>query len=53
MSVCEHIYVLDFGVLIFDGRPADETRASAIVRAAYLGSAELDGAGGVVAALDW
>jgi ABC-type branched-subunit amino acid transport system ATPase component len=43
MSVCEHIYVLDFGLLVFDGSPA-ETVASEVVRAAYLGSADvLDG----------
>jgi ABC-type branched-subunit amino acid transport system ATPase component len=41
MSVCQYIYVLDFGVLIFEGR-ADETRASATVRDAYLGSADLE-----------
>jgi ABC-type branched-subunit amino acid transport system ATPase component len=41
MGVCEYIYVLDFGVLIFEGR-ADETRASATVRDAYLGSADLE-----------
>ena len=41
MGVCEYIYVLDFGVLIFEGR-ADETRASAVVRDAYLGSADLE-----------
>jgi ABC-type branched-subunit amino acid transport system ATPase component len=40
MRVCEHIYVLDFGLLIFDGSPA-ETLASETVRAAYLGSAEV------------
>jgi ABC-type branched-subunit amino acid transport system ATPase component len=39
MSVCQYLYVLDFGRLVFEGTPA-ETRASEIVRAAYLGSDE-------------
>ena len=38
MRVCEHIYVLDFGSLLFDGAPA-EVRDSDAVRRAYLGSA--------------
>lgn len=37
MSVCDYLYVLDFGKLIFEGSPA-ETQASDLVRAAYLGS---------------
>jgi ABC-type branched-subunit amino acid transport system ATPase component/branched-subunit amino acid ABC-type transport system permease component len=37
MDVCRHIYVLDFGVPIFEGSPA-EVRASSEVRAAYLGA---------------
>jgi ABC-type branched-subunit amino acid transport system ATPase component len=36
MAVCEHIYVLDFGKLIFQGSPT-QTQASDIVRSAYLG----------------
>jgi ABC-type branched-subunit amino acid transport system ATPase component len=36
MSICEYLYVLDFGHPIFDGTPA-ETRRSALVRDAYLG----------------
>jgi ABC-type branched-subunit amino acid transport system ATPase component len=39
MRVCDYLYVLDFGVLIFQGSPS-EVRDSEIVRAAYLG--ELD-----------
>jgi ABC-type branched-subunit amino acid transport system ATPase component len=37
MALCEHIYVLDFGKLIFDGDPT-RVAASATVRAAYLGA---------------
>jgi ABC-type branched-subunit amino acid transport system ATPase component len=37
MSICQHVYVLDFGKLIFEGSTAD-VRASDVVRAAYLGS---------------
>lgn len=36
MSVCSHIFVLDFGRMIFAGQPA-EVMASHAVRAAYLG----------------
>lgn len=36
MSTCDYVYVLDFGVLIFQGTPA-EVQGSAEVRAAYLG----------------
>ena len=36
MGVCEYIYVLDFGHLIFEGTPED-TMQSDVVRAAYLG----------------
>jgi ABC-type branched-subunit amino acid transport system ATPase component len=38
MRVCAHIYVLDFGRLLFEGS-AEEVRASDVVREAYLGSA--------------
>ena len=37
MSVCDYLYVLDFGELVFEGTPA-EVQSSEIVRAAYLGS---------------
>jgi ABC-type branched-subunit amino acid transport system ATPase component len=37
MEVCEYIYVIDFGVPIFEGT-APEVRTSEVVRAAYLGS---------------
>jgi len=36
MGVCDYLYVLDFGDLIFEGSPA-EVHDSPIVRAAYLG----------------
>jgi ABC-type branched-subunit amino acid transport system ATPase component len=36
LGICDHVHVLDFGRLIFDGTPT-ETQASDIVRAAYLG----------------
>ncbi|MPY78425.1 MAG: ATP-binding cassette domain-containing protein [Actinophytocola sp.] len=37
MAICEYLYVLDFGELIFEGTP-DDVRGSDVVRAAYLGS---------------
>jgi len=40
MSVCDYLYVLDFGTLVFEGTPA-EVKSSPVVRAAYLGSEEL------------
>ena len=36
MRICDYLYVLDFGQMIFEGTPA-ETQDSAVVRAAYLG----------------
>jgi len=36
-QVCQNIFVLDFGQLIFEGTP-EEMLASSTVRAAYLGS---------------
>jgi ABC-type branched-subunit amino acid transport system ATPase component len=41
MSVCDYVYVLDFGKPIFEGSTA-EIAASPIVRAAYLGSTEVE-----------
>ena len=39
MSLCDHIFVLDFGRMIFDGNPA-AVSASSVVRDAYLGVLE-------------
>ena len=44
MGVCDYIYVLDFGQLVFDGEPP-AVRESGVVRAAYLGSDELEASG--------
>jgi ABC-type branched-subunit amino acid transport system ATPase component/branched-subunit amino acid ABC-type transport system permease component len=41
LDICQHIYVLDFGEMVFAGTP-DEVRASPIVRAAYLGDAKVE-----------
>lgn len=43
MAVCDYVYVLDFGRMLFEGTPA-EVAASPSVQAAYLGSsaAELE-----------
>jgi ABC-type branched-subunit amino acid transport system ATPase component/branched-subunit amino acid ABC-type transport system permease component len=41
LDICEHIYVLDFGELIFEGSP-QEVVASPIVKAAYLGDGEVE-----------
>jgi ABC-type branched-subunit amino acid transport system ATPase component len=43
LNICEYIYVLDFGELIFQGSP-EEIMASPIVKAAYLGDSEVEAA---------
>jgi ABC-type branched-subunit amino acid transport system ATPase component len=42
MGICDPIYVLDFGELIFAGSP-NQVRSSELVRQAYLGSTALQG----------
>jgi ABC-type branched-subunit amino acid transport system ATPase component/branched-subunit amino acid ABC-type transport system permease component len=41
MGICDEIYVIDFGHLVFKGTP-DGVRRSEIVRAAYLGDAAIE-----------
>lgn len=41
MEVCQKIFVMDFGVLIYSGTPG-EVSASEVVRAAYLGSQDVE-----------
>ena len=43
MDICDYLYVLDFGQLLFHGTPT-EVAASDTVRAAYLGSEEIESA---------
>ncbi len=40
-EICDHVYVLDFGSMIFEGSP-HEMQTSDTVRAAYLGEISLD-----------
>jgi ABC-type branched-subunit amino acid transport system ATPase component len=42
LRICDHVHVLDFGEQIFGGTPA-ELAESPVVRAAYLGSEDLEG----------
>jgi ABC-type branched-subunit amino acid transport system ATPase component len=41
LGLCDEIYVLDFGHMIFAGTP-DEVSASPLVHAAYLGAPEVE-----------
>jgi ABC-type branched-subunit amino acid transport system ATPase component/ABC-type branched-subunit amino acid transport system permease subunit len=50
MEICHYIYVLDFGQLVFEGTPSDVS-ASDVVRAAYLGSDDIDAAGAAAPAV--
>jgi ABC-type branched-subunit amino acid transport system ATPase component/branched-subunit amino acid ABC-type transport system permease component len=43
LDICEHVYVLDFGELIFEGS-ASELVASPTVQAAYLGDPQVEAA---------
>jgi ABC-type branched-subunit amino acid transport system ATPase component len=43
MDICDYIYVLDFGLKIFEGTPS-QVAASDQVKAAYLGSESLSAA---------
>lgn len=43
LDVCQRVYVLDFGKLIFEGTP-EEIVASRVVQAAYLGDTEVENA---------
>jgi ABC-type branched-subunit amino acid transport system ATPase component/branched-subunit amino acid ABC-type transport system permease component len=40
-AICDYIYVMDFGQLVFEGTPA-EVMASEIVRSTYLGTTEVE-----------
>jgi ABC-type branched-subunit amino acid transport system ATPase component/branched-subunit amino acid ABC-type transport system permease component len=48
MDICDYIYVMDFGRLIFEGSPA-EVQSSPAVRAAYLGDEAVEGGTTLVA----
>jgi ABC-type branched-subunit amino acid transport system ATPase component len=48
MGVCDTIYVMDFGAILFKGTP-DEVRSNALVRAAYLGDPKTPADAGQVA----
>ena len=43
MDICDYVYVMDFGRLIFEGIPVD-VQASPEVQAAYLGDEEVPAA---------
>jgi ABC-type branched-subunit amino acid transport system ATPase component len=43
LRICSYIYVLDFGKQIFEGT-SSELASSEVVRAAYLGSEDVEGA---------
>ncbi|MDO8361518.1 MAG: ATP-binding cassette domain-containing protein [Actinomycetota bacterium] len=45
MDICDHLYVLDFGRLIFEGSP-QEAASSPVVQAAYLGTETVEALAG-------
>jgi len=51
LGICDEIYVMDFGELVFNGTPV-EVQASSVVRAAYLGEPEVQDAVDAMLALD-